>query len=238
MVASTSAGSQWSIRWRGAPGQHRGQQTAQHADGVADRGGHQRRAGVGGHPRDQLAGLGQGGVVRVDHALGIGGGARRVADQHRGVGRHLGRAGHRLGFGQLLEPVPLRRRRAGRAGGGAGTDHEHLLEASARWPPRPGWPGSRIPPKRDGDDQGAHPGLAQDVAQLLGAVDVHDGDDHRAQQGAGVEGDRALHPVRASGRPARRPGPRRRRAGRRPPGGPARRSRRRSRTRVARGSGR
>ena len=48
---------------------------------------------------------------------------------------------------------------------------------------------------RGHDDEGAGPALAQDEADFLGAVEVHDGHQRHAEHGTGVEGDRRLNPV-------------------------------------------
>ena len=44
-------------------------------------------------------------------------------------------------------------------------------------------------------DQCPRPALAQDETDLLGPVEVHDGDEGDPEHGAGVEGDGGLHPV-------------------------------------------
>ena len=67
-----------------------------------------------------------------------------------------------------------------------------------------------------GGDDDRRVGGAEDVVDLLGAVEVHDRHDDGAEVGGGPEGDAGLDPVRAAGAPrrrrARRPG---RRGGRR-----------------------
>ena len=167
----------------------------------------------------ELAGLAADRAVRVDHALRVLGGARGEADERRRVGVDGGGPGDRVG-------VEQRRRtawpRPGSVAGGRVADDEPARD-------RVGAASSVVPHRQvvgvaeavGGDDDGGLGG-AEDVVDLLGAVEVHDRHDDGAEVGGGPERDAGLDPVRAAGgrrrRPARRPG-RRSVAGERP-GGP------------------
>ena len=114
-------------------------------------------------------------AVRVHDALGVGGRARRVADDRGSVGVHVEGAIQRLGRMQ-----PVEGHQVGRATGVA--DDEDGLEV-AEAVADGGELGQVITLAvgRDGDE-GARPALAEDEADFLRPVEVHDGHDRHAQR--------------------------------------------------------
>ena len=168
----------------------RAQQAAQHPDGVPDGGADQVGTVPPGLVPRQLAHLAADRAVRVHDALGVGRRPRGVGDEGRAVGVDGDRALDRLGAAQLVEgdqPEVSSRR---------GVAH-HDLVLQVRQAVADGRQVGQVvaPAVARHDDQGAGPALAQDEAQLLGAVEVHDRDERHPEHGAGVERDRRLHPV-------------------------------------------
>ena len=159
---------------------------------MADRraGDHRRAAAVALHRRE-LVDLGVDRAVRVHDSLRIRRRARRVRDERRRarvdggdlvdrlVGNEVGereiaRVGGRALLADDRDPFEV-----GQRGAHAGEVGEEVLMAEAI-----------------GGDERLHPRLAQDVADLLGAVEVHDRHHDRAEVRDRVEGRGRLEPVR------------------------------------------
>ena len=172
------------------PVQHRDEEGPEHAHGVTHRGAGQGGPAAAGVHGPQLADLRADGPVGVDDALGVGGGPRGVGDQGGVTGVDPGRCPvGPPGALQLGEAHRARRQRSG------GAHHRHGVDA-VEGVPHPLEAGQVVGAAEGGrGDQHPHPGPPQDVPDLLGAVEVDDGDDHRPEEGGGVEGDRRLHPV-------------------------------------------
>ena len=96
-------------------------------------------------------------------------------------------AGDRVGRAQVVEADPV-------VAGGL-PHHDHVLEV--REPVTDGGELGQVVALAHGghDDQRPGPTLAQDEADLLGPVEVDDGDKGDAEHGAGIEGDGGLDPV-------------------------------------------
>ena len=138
----------------------------------------------------QLAHLATQRPMSVHDTLGVRGGARGVPDDGRAVGIDGHRAVHRR-----------RRRAARRRAAGPGRRlgrprRRPLLELGQAVPDRRQLGQEVALAVRGHDDEGARSALAQDEPDLLGSVEVHDRHDRHAEDGAGVERDGGLHPVR------------------------------------------
>ena len=166
----------------------RAQQAPEHADGVADGGADQGRTIAHGLVAGQLAHLEAERTVGVHHALGVGRRSRGVGDQGGRVGIEVDRPFDRVGAAKLVEaenvgripPVadhedPLQVVQAVAHGGQLG--QEVALGVAAH------------------DHEGAGSALAQDEADLLRSVEVHDRHQRHPEERAGVERDRGLDPV-------------------------------------------
>ena len=164
---------------------HRHQQSTEQPDGVADRRAHQRRWS-GGCRGGQLAYLRSDAAMGVHRAPRLGGGAGGVGDQRRTIGVGDTRRIDRWRIRQHVEAQPAASRFAHHhAQLEIGKPRRHLLEdgETIEMPEVCGAhedPGTRLP---------------QDVRDLVRAVEVDDGNHHRPQQAAPVEGGGGLHPV-------------------------------------------
>ena len=158
----------------------------------------------------QLADLAAQGAVRVHDALGVGRRARGVADDRRAVGVDVRRAVDRLRAAQVVEAhVP------GRVAGDVAHHHD-VLEALQAVAHR-GQVGQVVAlPDTRHDDERPGAALAEDEAELLGPVEVHDRHQRHAEHAAGVEGDGRVDPVgQLEGHHVARPEPERAQARRR-----------------------
>ena len=163
---------------------HGQQQGAEQADGVAHRRADQHRwALTGGR---ELADLGADAPVRVHHPFGIGGGARGPRDERRG--RRVDGGGlvdrRAVGEGREGRPPPVLLARHERVLQGGRVAHhgvEQLEELDAS--------------ESVGGHQEAGARATEDVAHLLGPVEVHDGDDVGAEQAGPVEDEGGLDAV-------------------------------------------
>lgn len=153
---------------------------------MPDRRGGELTAAIGGVVGEQLACLEAQRLVTVDHALGLAGGARGERDQRRRAGIGGQRAGHRLVGEQVLEIDDVAAHHAGLPR----THHPDDGDVGAQL-------GVKTHPAEPlGGDEDPRLARGQDEAQLSGAVEVHDGHHHRAQERRGPERRGGLHPVR------------------------------------------
>ena len=174
----------------------REQQPREHPYAVGDRGPRQRGPGTGGLQRPQLADLAHQGAMGVHDPLGVRGGARRVGDGRRAPRVHGNRTGQLRAVQQPGERDRARGRRSGVERRPVAVDHGHHLEVGqVRAEQLQGGEVVEVTEPVRGD-QGSSPRLAEDVGHLLGPVEVHDGDEHRAQEAGRVERDGRLEPVR------------------------------------------
>ncbi len=164
------------------------QQAPEHADGVADRGADQGRPVAHGLIAGQLAHLEAKGTVGVHHSLGVGRRPRGVGDQGGRVRIKVDRPFDRVGAAKLVETQHVRRVPPV-------ADHEDPLQVV-----QPVAHGGQLGQEvalgvATHDHQGAGSALAQDEADLLRSVEVHDRHQRHPEERAGVEGDRSLDPV-------------------------------------------
>ena len=126
--------------------------------------------------------------MRVDDALGVGGGTRRVADDDGGVG-----VGGRGGDVFAFEDEVVERDRARRLGV---AHHGHEVELGGALDAAGEVADEVAVAEAVGRDQRLCPGLPQDVVDLLGPVEVHDRHEHHAEHRGAVERDAGLEAVR------------------------------------------
>ena len=184
------------MRWIVAAPVHRHEQRREHADAVADRRAGDRsrrdrrrfRACIAG-PSWRISAL----IVRCECTTPFGSrrGARRVRDE-RGRARDRPRRSRRAARRRRG-----RRTRSRRAAAAVVADDRDPFEiGQRRRASRRGWRGSPGAPKRSAVTSAFTPRLAQDVADFLRPVEVHDRHDDRAEVRDRVEGRRRLEPVR------------------------------------------
>jgi hypothetical protein len=170
--------------------QHRDQEGVEHPDEVTD-----RRAGDLGRAslREEvveLAGLAPDRAMGVDDALRVARRARREADHRRGVGVDGGGPGDRFGVEHRRERQRHRGQRRSRRVPHHQPGRHRMIGQDALVDRQ-----EVGVPEAVGSDHDRRPRGAHDVVDLLGAVEVHDRDDHRAEVGGGPEGDGGLDPV-------------------------------------------
>ena len=160
------------------------EQGAEQADGVAHGRPDERRRPFA--RRRQLAGLGHDRAVGVDHPLGVGGGARRPGHEGGRRGIHRRRRAHRV----VVEQCRERRPAPGVVAGDVDTleGRELVDEGVQRREVVDG-------PEVVGGHEHLGAGSVEDVADLFGAVEVHDRHHHRSEEAGAVEEQRRLDPV-------------------------------------------
>ena len=139
--------------------------------------------------------IGQVGAMGVDDTLGCCRGPRGVADERRAVRVNESRLIERIGIpGDGLRPrqdvrADVRQRPS------VGRDDDDRLEVGETCDRGLEIGQVVLPAEPVGRDEGAGSALPQDVTDLLGPVDVHDGDHHDAQWEKPVEAGDRLGPV-------------------------------------------
>ena len=165
--------------------EHRNEEGAQHADEVTDRGAGELAAAVGRVVLQQLAGLEAERLMAVDDALGVAGGAGGEGDQRRAGGVGGEGAVHRFGVEQVVVAVQMLLARA-LVGAHQSDDRDVRAEVGLEL----------HAPELFCGDEDARLGRAEDVAEFLAPVEVHDRHGDGAQERRRPERRGGLHPVR------------------------------------------